>query len=339
MVKCNFTAALIEPSVIAELQYDFAGINSVTLPALYDLLARKNVTILDCKLLHSKIRGEIGQSALVSEFQQMRSFCDGFDLSCLSQEDLNCAVATLKGVDLQCELADRFEKQYANAIGMPSCNTDEVLGAYYAKVFPFKNMEEDFTVADALILSTFIDYANSHPDDKFLVVTHSIDWGYILDNLANVTVVRSAELVMEMWLPKGSVARQLFKRFQQRITEKMQSMVQNRRYVVGNDNVDAQPDIWLEHAEIYNWRMTPLQITDNKAYYMVDTDVDVVGSYKRTYCMFEDERWTEIGDGNASVVFEVEISFDNGDIANTATVSCVKVVERGAIPVSIDCYD
>ena len=339
MENKKFAAVLVDPKILGEFEYDFLGVNSVTLPALFELFARKGTALLDSSVLHKIIKRNIGKSALVTELRQLNNVCDGFDFSKLDVGDVDKAASVIKGVDLHGQLVERFEQLYANAIMMPSCNTDEALATYYAQIEPFQDVSEEFSIADAFIMTSFIDYANQHSEQRFLVISGIYkDWDKVLQNINNVTVMYAAEDIMATWLPENAFARQLYKRFKQKVEDKMNAIVQRRDYVIANHG-EIRPQVCFKRADIYERVMSPLQVTDNAAYYRVDAYMTVDGDYKRSYCMFEDDRWYEMNDTSASVTFEVVISYDKPDITSTAALSNVKIIDRGAIPVYVDVDD
>ena len=339
MLNKKFSAVLIDPDIIEELECDFIGINSIALPALYNLLSRKNTALLDCRILHEKIKSKLGETFLNFEMQQIFEFCDGLEILRPLGDYVDNAVTVIKSIDLPRLFGERFERLYANAIMMPSCNVDDVLGMYYSKLPPFDSLDDDFEIYDALLLSTFIDYADKHPDEQFLVVSDNDDWKYILECVKNVTVVYSVEEVTGKWLPENGFARQLYKRFQQKITERIKYLVNNYTYLVGDCAPGAEMKIDVDSVRVYNQTMSPLQVTDKVASYRVVVDMDIYGKYKRACGMFKDDRWQSIGDASASAALEVEITYDKQDVANTAQVTAVKIVDRGAIVVYIDDED
>lgn len=338
MLNKKYNAVLIDPTVIADLEYDFLGINSVALPALYGLIERKRTSLLDCNVLRQQIRSGVRQSSLVYEMNRLSGYCDDLEMLKLLGEEVDNALTVLKGVDLQQQLVERFEQLYSNATMMTACNANDVITLYYSKLPPFDKVGEDFEMADAFVLSTFIDHANSHADERFLVVSRNDDWENVLKNLGNVDIVYSAEQVMEKWLPENGFARQLYKRFHQKIEEKIDRVLNQRDYVVTNDG-DVQLSAYVERIHVYNRYLSPLLVTDRKAVYRVFVEADVYGNYERRYCLFENDRLIRINDGTASVALEVEVTFDKSDVVNTANVSTVKVIDRGAIPVYVGCDD
>ena len=338
MENRKFAAALIDSSVIEDLEYDFLGINSAVLPALYHLIEQKETALLDCNVLHQKIKSSVCKSKLIAELQQLCSFCDGLDMLKSLGDEVDKSVNVIKSIDLHNRFLERFEQLYQNAITMPTCNNNDVITLYYSKLSPFDNTGEDFTMADAFVLVTIMDYAKNHANERFLVITHNDDWEKILGSVANITVVRSAEHVLETWLPEKGLACQLYKKFQQKIKEQIHTTLKDRSYVVGNIGNGKitkyfANDIWIENSY-----MSPVLIKDNKAVYSVCVDIELDGMYERSFCLYEDDRCECVG-ASCSVNFQVEITYEIPEIWSVAKLTCVKVVDCGAITVYVDCDD
>ena len=338
---CNkrFSAALVDPSVFRALEYDFAGINSVTLSALFNLFRRKETALLDCNVLHQVVKSKIAQSALIAEFARLRSFCNGLDMLNRMGAEVANAASVLEGVNLQARLEEEFEQAYADAIEMPACSND-VLTLYYAQLPPFNGVSPQFSIADAFILSSFIDYANSHSDERFLVVSGSDDWQRILDGMDNVAVVYSASKVLNTWLPEKELSSQLFKRLKSKILEKAQEVLYKLHYVVANSEEEEKPTLDVnDRVCIYNHYVSSLMVTDCRAVYDLTVDLDVDGYYKRGCCVYDKNRLAYANCADACVSLEVEIAFDETDIAHTARIAKVKATDCGAIPVYLRADD
>ena len=329
----NFKAALITPGAISCLYCDYLGINSVALPTLFNVLNEANIALLDCKTLHQILKKDIKESPLDRELQQVRQFYGGLEIFEQLGEDVHSAVSTLNGLDLKKMLDERFEQLYANAITMSPCGADDILGWYYAKKEPFGNVDDSFDVYDAFLLMTFIDYAKQHPKDKLLVISGDSNWREILQNFDNVVVSYSVENSLKYALKRKDLAKQLFGRLKQKVLVQVEKLLEKHAFCVEGCKPDADTVVEVRSVYIDDYEVFPLLLEQNKATYRLFTDLEVDGSYRYKYCRLHQERWLLINRGSSYAFLEVEITFDGEDIAHTAKLSNVKIINRGALPI------
>lgn len=328
----NFKAVLIDPSVITGLYSDFLGVNSVALPALYDLFVSKNIALLDCKTMHQIIKNDVADSLLDFELQQVRQYFDGLEILKPLGKEVDDAVKTLANLDLTAMLDARFEQLYANAIIMPPCDIDDMLSAYYAKCAPFDGADDSFDGTDAFLLLTFVNFAKQHSADRFLVITHNDCWKKTLQGMENVVVAQAVEQLLENSLTEKDLANQLFKRMKRKILDSAEPLVRDYDYCLADCSSEVDAEVKIDSVYFNNHDVFPLLVDENKVTYRVFVDLDVYGSYKYIGCKVS-ESWHTLNCCTAFATLEVTISFDREDVAHTAKLTQLKIIDRGAINV------
>lgn len=280
----NFKAVLIDPSVISGLYSDFLGVNSVALPALYDMFASKNIALLDCKTMHQIIKNDVKKSLLDFELQQVRKFFDGLGIIKSLGSEVDNAVKTLVNLDVTSMLDKRFEQLYANAIIMPPCDLDDMLSAYYAGRAPFDDTDKSFDGTDVFLLLTFVNFAKQHSDDRFLVITHNDCWQKVLKEMDNVVVSQLVEQTLEYSLTEKDLANQLFKRMKRKIFDRAEPLVRDYYFCLEECPSEVGAEVEINSVFFNNHDVFPLLVEENKVTYRVFLDLDVYGRYKYVGC-------------------------------------------------------
>ena len=331
----KFAAVLVETSALKALEYDFLGAHSVALPAFYKLMADEQVALLDRNVLHQKIKSNIRNSRLIADLQALNGVYDSLDTLDNLGEGVRQAVDTLKAIDLQTILEQRFEELYANAEKLPDFNVEDAMSCYFADLPPFDGVQDHVDLADALVIFALIERAMQNPKEQILVVSDNFVWHQILDEIDNISVEDSVESALKRWQFSKEFDRRLLKHCKKEIEDRIKWIIDECEF----EAVDAK--VTIAEVEIHDYELTVhdmilLQVEERRLVGRVFAALhETSGIARHKYCKYDDDNETWFSYGYAEMSFEVEITFDRQDLSSTLKVAKVKLVDRGAISISI----
>ena len=279
--KMNYLidAVLIDTSALESKQFDFLGIRGEIVPAFFDLIKQKGITLLSHPVLIGEMKKHILDSDLVKRSEELSITINRnekiFELIGLVPEEI---IDKLKNLSLGAKTIAAFEERYQDAIDLGFPSAASVFEDYFASKPPFgasTNKKKEFP--DAFVLHALKQYVSANPALSVLVISGDNDWKETVSGVDRIMFVETVEKGIKFIQSSEGILSSFF------------SAEQEIKYAISTAAEDCFFELMeydpIDFVEVHNVIVTkmyddivPLRITQTEAVIKFSAEISVAGT-------------------------------------------------------------
>lgn len=312
-------AVIIDTSAYMNEQSDFIGLNSAILPSLFQLLEKRNITLLAHEILNKEIIKNIHESELINKLSYLKETIKKYK-TVLPLIDLSVENITKKidSLSLEKQLIDAYQGFYKRATLLPYPSSEKIFSQYFAATPPFAesgNKKSEFP--DAFVIESLKQYQEANTTSKILVISCDPDWQKSFKGIPNISLVQTIsdgiKIIQKSEALKSQKCEEIFELIKDSLGKEIVAQTEYECFELNNFNYfDEEGDFEVVSVEVTDVSdiITPLKITENSILIRTTATLKVSG---RSRVLNENESYWDKEDGKYLFVKYNDISFENGE--------------------------
>lgn len=342
-------AVIVDTSALEAKQFDFLGITSEVVPAFYDMLHQKNITLLSHPILSGEIKKHILSSDLAKRPDELQKTCNRnktiLEMIGISPEE---AIKKLQELSLGGKLSAAFEEEYRDSVTLKYPSPEKVFEDYFAVKAPFSssgNKKSEFP--DAFVLMSIKEYVKANPMASVLVISKDDDWMDSVSDIDRLFFAGSIEDAIKA-IQSAEAILPSFQAAYDEIKDKIAWEAMGEYFDL--DNYEIVDDIEATNIRVSNLRndIVPLRITQTEALISCSAELSVDGTvtvvdedrsyYDPEYDTLRFLAYSKVDfkSAPADIECEIKLRFDPNDPEGTVDVDNVKINYRFCITLDLE---
>lgn len=345
-------AVIVDTSALEAKQFDFLGISSEAVPAFYDLLHHKKITLLSHPILSGEIKKHILSSDLAKRPDELqKTFARNktvLEMIGISPEE---ATKKLQELSLGRRLISAFEEKYRDAVSLKYSSPAKVFEDYFSVKPPFSSSgSKKSEFPDAFVLMSIKDYVKANPMSSVLVISKDDDWRDSVSDIDHLSFAGSIEDAIKA-IQSAEAILPSFQTAYEEIKDKIAWVAMGECFDL--DNYEIVDDIETTNIRVSNLRddIIPLRITKTEALISCSAELSVDGTVTvvdegRSYydpeydtMRFLAHSKADFKNAPADIECEIKLRFDPDDPEGTVEVDNVKINYRFSITLDLEQAD
>ncbi|MGO5337986.1 PIN domain-containing protein [Bilifractor sp. LCP19S3_H10] len=191
----KFTLAIIDTNIFVKSGCDFLGIKSKMLPALFETISEKGLTLLQSDIVDGEVKAHIRTSKLVEKFYRIDEAWKANE-KLLEHYSIG-KVSPVSKINLKEDLYQAYQASYYEAIHLEYPDPKRVFDSYFALKPPFSEKKKD-EFPDGFVLHSVQDYLEEHSSDTLLVISGDNDWKNFFKGFSRVKACENIKEAQEL---------------------------------------------------------------------------------------------------------------------------------------------